>query len=325
MSHSYIPFGTHLRSKLLLSFFFLGFPFLGNSQVHYVKVGVFINSLYDFNIADNSFKTDFWGWCVYQDSSLKMDENIEFPYTKEHEIGNTLIEIEGGKQWFTFRAVGEVMKSWNTKNYPFDKQTLSIQLGCSQEYDEIRFIPDLKNSKIDPELKLKDWKVNLFKVDGIKRVYATTFGSPTLDSTSDYPEFRVRIEIERTKSWFTFIKLVIGLVIAFVISSCVFFIRPTNLDPRFGLCVGGLFTAVGNKYITDSIVPVSSEITLLDKMHVLTFVCIFLMVVLSVISLNLAESENKDLRWASTRVDRLGFYIILSVYFLGFLLISLWR
>jgi hypothetical protein len=317
--------GNKYLSKYLALFVFTGFSFFAQSQVKYVKVGVFINSLYDFNISDNSFKTDFWGWCVYQDSALKMDENLEFPYTKEHEIGNTLIETEGGKQWFTFRAVGEVMKSWNTKNYPFDKQTLNIQLGCSQEYDEIRYVPDIKNSKIDPEFKMKEWKVNEFKVDGIKRVYATTFGSPTLDSTSDYAEFRIRIEIERTKSWFTFIKLVIGLVIAFVISSCVFFIRPTNLDPRFGLCVGGLFTAVGNKYITDSIVPVSSEITLLDKMHVLTFVCIFLMVVLSVISLNLAESENKDLRWASTRVDRLGFYIIVSVYFSGFFMISLWR
>jgi hypothetical protein len=320
-----MSYGQHFLSKHLIPLLFVGFTSFAQSQVHYVKVGVFINSLYDFNIADNSFKTDFWGWCVYKDSALKMDENMEFPYTKEHTLGNTLIETEGGKQWFTFRAVGEVMKSWNTKNYPFDKQTLNIQLGCSQEYDEIRYVPDIKNSKIDPGFKLKEWKVNAFKVDGIKRVYATTFGSPTLDSTSDYAEFRVRIEIERTKSWFTFIKLVIGLVIAFVISSCVFFIRPTNLDPRFGLCVGGLFTAVGNKYITDSIVPVSSEITLLDKMHMLTFVCIFLMVVLSVISLNLAESENKDLRWASTRVDRLGFYIIVGFYFSGFFMISLWR
>jgi hypothetical protein len=295
------------------------------AQPSYVKVGVFINSLYDFDIAENSFKTDFWAWCVYSDTTLDMEHMVEFPNTKAHDFGNLLIEDEGGKKWMTFRAVGEVMKTWDTKNFPFDKQELKIELGASQEYDEIQYVADKKNSKIDPEFKMKEWRVNRFQVNTTKRVYATTFGSPTLDSTSDYTEFRVHIELERTKSWFTFFKLVIGLIIAFVISSCVFFIRPTNLDPRFGLCVGGLFTAVGNKYITDSIVPVSSEITLLDKMHVLTFICIFLMVVLSVISLNLAESENKDLRWASTRVDRFGFYLINAIYFSGFMVISMWR
>jgi hypothetical protein len=64
----------------------------------------------------------------------------------------------------------------------------------------------------------------------------------------------------------------------------VFFIKPFNIDPRFGLCVGGLFATIGNKYIIEGMVPSTNEVTMLDDLHNVTLVYIFLIITISVIS-----------------------------------------
>lgn len=60
------------------------------------------------------------------------------------------------------------------------------------------------------------------------------------------------------------------MYIAFLISVISFTIQVQELEPRFGLPVGGLFATVGNKYIIDSILPETSAFTLVDTLHTLT-------------------------------------------------------
>jgi len=117
--------------------------------------------------------------------------------------------------------------------------------------------------------------------------------------------------------------MISGLIIAFFISCCVFFIKPTNTDPRFGLCVGGLFTAVGNKYITDSAVPSSDTITLIDTLHIVAFFYIFLIIIQSVISLRLLEKENERAASISRKFDKYSFLFIFSSFFVVYIAIIL--
>ena len=100
----------------------------------------------------------------------------------------------------------------------------------------------------------------------------------------------------------------------YTISCCVFFIKPINTDPRFGLCVGGLFTAVGNKYITDSAVPATNAMTLIDYLHLITFLCIFLIVIQSVISLMIYEKDTDASRALSKKFDRLSFLFVVLLF-----------
>jgi amino acid transporter len=95
----------------------------------------------------------------------------------------------------------------------------------------------------------------------------------------------------------------------------VFWIKPINTDPRFGLCVGGLFAAIGNKYIVESIVPSTNEVTLLDDLHNITFVSIFIIIIISVISLNIYERDSARSMKISKRIDVISFITIVSVYF----------
>lgn len=282
-----------------------------------VTTGVFINSLYDLDFPGESFKVDMWIWCNYLDSSLKMNEMIEFPKTKEFNFSNQVTEKRGKYQWMTMRGTGEVIKKWNIKDFPFDRQELNIALGYSFDTSTFKVEADVLNSKIDPDFKLAGWNIDNVIFSRQNKTYETSFGDPLLkNGKSVYPEFNADIYISRSNSMMTLLKLIMGLIIAFIISCCIFFIKPRYIDARLGLCVGGLFTAVGNKYITDSIVPSTNELTLVDNLHLLTFFCIFLIVIHSVVSLNIIEKQTEDSVPFSRKIDLISF-ISIGVIFAG--------
>jgi hypothetical protein len=303
----------------LIFTFFIIFPTFNSvlcQKKSDVNTGVFINSIYDLNFPEESFKIDMWLWCTYTDTSLKMNELIEFPKTKEFTFSNDVITKKPPYNWLTMRANGEILKKWDCKNFPFDKQMLNVTLGYSFDTSSCNVIADIKNSKIDPDFKLEGWNIDRINFGSGIKTYQTTFGDPSLkNGKSSYPEFIVEIFISRSSSLMTLIKLVLGLIIAFIISCCVFFIKPTNTDPRFGLCVGGLFTAVGNKYITDSVVPSTNEMTLVDYLHLITLVSIFLIIIQSVISLRIYEKKTDKSIKFSKQFDLYSFATIIVFFF----------
>src|SRR6185295_12112975 len=98
-----------------------------------------------------------------------------------------------------------------------------------------------------------------------------------------------------------------------------FSLHPWELEPRFGLPVGGLFAAVGNKYIIDSLLPESPEFSLVDTLHSLTFFGILSILAVSAISLKFYTLDNKV---ACLKADKIGsrlvvlFYISANLYFI---------
>lgn len=118
------------------------------------------------------------------------------------------------------------------------------------------------------------------------------------------------MDIERN-AWGLFMKIFIGMYIAFLIAIVSFTPHPSELEPRFGLPVGGLFAAVGNKYIIDSVLPESSTFTLVDTLHAFTFFAIFMTLVVSAIALKYHDGGRTE---AALRVNRIGSRIVVVSY-----------
>jgi L-asparagine transporter-like permease len=106
-------------------------------------------------------------------------------------------------------------------------------------------------------------------------------------------------------------KIFIGMYISFLISIISFTPNPSELEPRFGLPVGGLFAAVGNKYIIDSVLPESSSFTLVDSLHTITFLAIFATLLVSAISLKFYDRGKVE---ASKKANFIGASIVISLY-----------
>lgn len=317
-------FVNSVKSKVFLFInivLFFIFSNKANAQKDTITIGAYINSLYDFNLTDNSYKTEFWLWMKYN-ASNKIDtiqNQIEFINAKSSpHIQAASTNRKGSINWYGAKYIGEFQKNWDVTSFPFDNQKLKITIE-SGEYssDKIYFKPDTVNSKLNDFFKknIKEWNIKDYKFYVTNSNYNTTFGDPELKMNSSYPSFNFEISIVRKDPYLALFKLITGLLVAFIISCCVFFIKPINVDPRFGLSVGGLFAAIGNKYIIEGKVPSTNQITLLDNIHNLTFIYILLITILSVISLHYYEIGSNSSKRKSQLIDRISFISIFSSYF----------
>lgn len=307
--------------KYLPIIFLLIYSFvLQAQQKDTVKVGVYLTTIYDLSLPENSFKTDFWIWFNFKNDSLKPLETMEITNAKETEFVLSSIEKKNDINWATHKCKANVKRQWAIEDFPFDVQYLEIQAeDAESDTTALIYVPDLKNSKIDKNVKIDGWDITDFSVQSNNVTYQTTYGDPELSGTSTYPGVFIKVKIER-QGLGLFFKLFIGVYVAFAISVLVFFIDPIDVDPRFGLSVGSLFASVGNKYIVDSVLPETITFTLVDKVHLLTFFFIFISLMISVKSLYWYKKGKVKM---SKKIDFFAFwitvmsYILINLYLVG--------
>lgn len=276
------------------------------------RIGLYINSLTDFDIANQSFSSDFWLWFNYRNDSLVINDAIEIAHAKEFSSTNFSSEKKGDMNWAQMKNKAVIEKQWDVTNFPFDKQKLTIEIENSYyDADELEFIPDTENSRIDSNLKLKEWNIDSMTFSSMDKIYNTTYGDPELTGSSTYPAVVSEIYLTRAHSWNTFFKMLTGVYIAFAIILLAFFVKPTD---RLGLCVGGLFAVVGNKYIIESSVPSTVSNTLLDNIHNLTFVFIFIVLVLAVLSFRWQERGDDKSALNAKKLDMTAFAVVAVLY-----------
>jgi hypothetical protein len=281
------------------------------AQPDTVRMGMFVNDLFDLNLSERSFHADFWLWVNYDNAELSPMANIELPNAKEYVDDLTYVEKKEGIIWASKKVQAAFKKDWNITNFPFDVQVLKIEVEESdKDINDLIHIADTTNTQYYDQISISNWDIVDFGIKSSAVTYPTTYGDPTLSGSSTYARTTAYFVIKR-KSLGLFFTLFTGVYVAFFISVLVFFIDPIFVDPRFGLSVGGLFAAVGNKYIVDSILPQSTAFTLADKIHVMTYCFLLLCIIISVISLRWWKNGEER---KSRRLDRISFWVVTLLY-----------
>jgi hypothetical protein len=202
--------------------------------------------------------------------------------------------------------------SWKIGNFPFDRQSLRLALENSQ-YDskELIFVADTLGKHFDPRFTLRGWNIDSFTISTTIKMYETNFGDETVPKPhTEYSSYRVKIGLQRDATDL-FWKMFLGMYVAFLISYICFYIHADNIDSRFGLSVGSLFAAIGNKYIIDSSLPESTSFTLVDLLHGITLFFICLIVGASVYSLRLVKKNKLK---EANRFDFITAQVLLVIY-----------
>ncbi|HEX2532441.1 MAG TPA: hypothetical protein VHK69_01825 [Chitinophagaceae bacterium] len=304
-----------MKNRILLSalaaLLFLHAP----AQKDTCKIGLYINALYDYKMDDKSFMADFWLWTIYRNDSLRFENGLEVRNAKSAEFTHYEEEQQGALIWSTQKGKAELMHQWDVSCFPFDEQKMRIEIEDAQ-YDatQLVYIADTVNSKIGDVSGNNEWILQSFRVRDSIQTYQTTYGNPKLEGTSSYPKIVAEITLRRASSWLLLTKMLTGAYVAFLISCLVFFLSSANQDSRFGLCVGGLFAAIGNKYIVESMISTSTSNTLMDNVHNLTFLFILLIVLITMITLNLYESGNERKVALSRKIDRYAFFSVITLF-----------
>lgn len=283
-----------------------------------VKVGVYITSIYSLGFAENDFGIDFWVWFVHKNRDIDPKETMEIVNSESQVFEYGTNEEKGEYMWSVQKCRAMIKKNWAIARFPLDDQTLDVLLEeTDRDTSELVYIADVENSKIDPSVDLNGWIVNEFIIKPEVKTYNTTYGDPTLSGESSYARLTFSTSISRDSKRI-FLKLFLGLYVAFLIALAVFFLDGSEIGARTSLAVGALFAAVGNKYIVDSSLPDHTSFTIVDKIHNLTFALIFVSIVFNVISNAMFRGGRVRL---GRRIDYGAFALLLFGYALGHYLI----
>jgi hypothetical protein len=237
-----------------------------------VKIGAFVISVHDINFHDKEYTIRFWLWFLHRNADFDFSKQLDVPNAKSIEFEEPITDSLNGEAWMIIKMKCVMKENWNVSDFPFDKQLLRVRIENTLfDNSSLVFLPDIKGSTVDDEEAIDGWIISDFRVFKSENAYHTGFGDsrPGRES-SVFSQFNMEMRIERD-AWGLFMKIFIGMYIAFLIAAISFTPQPSELEPRFGLPVGGLFAAVGNKYIIDSLLPESSSFSLVDTLHTLTF------------------------------------------------------
>ena len=291
-----------------------------------VEVGVYIDRIPELSIKEASWTAVFDLWFRWpgelpdpgQDFVL-MEGTIE---SKEK-----LVELnEGDRHYARYRVVAKFTKPFRITAFPADRHllTLAIESGSTVR-EKLVFVPDEANTSVSSRASVPGY--HLEKSKGIEKAhsYKTTRGDPRLTpgTKSTFSQYRFGMHLER-QGIGLYMKMFQALYVAVGVALLACFIKPTDVDPRFGLGVGGLFAAVANSYLVGGYVPDTGEFALADVVNAIGILTILATIIQSTVSLYLYDRCGEP--ELSRKLDLASFKIILPC-FLGInllILIAAW-
>lgn len=259
-------------------------------QPEKVLIGVYVRNIYDLSLADNSFKTVFWAWFIHANTPFDIAKSLDVVNAKDFK-GN-LFTLRKVHHYFNSMAVyhADMIMNWDLRNFPFDRQILTIYLEDTNfNISQMVFVPDLVNSKIDPEVQLAGWTIAGFKFFVDKKIYDIRYNTPTVTYDSIFSRAVFQIELVR-HSWRKFFQFFSATYLALFLSLCVFFLPVDTLGPKVALLGGAIFATFGNKYLLDSMLPPSPGMTLIDYMQLLTFIFLAFSMFITIVATYLNRS-----------------------------------
>ena len=285
-----------------------------------VQVGVYINQIPDFSMRDFVWTADLFIWFKWTGDTFDPRESFEFL------DGNILLKekidesVEGETHYARYHVVAEIHQFFDVSRFPLNEFVITIGvLDSLHPVYQLRYVPDEQNSGVSSRVRIIEG-ITITNEMGIIKLYPykTTLGDPSLpaDYQPTYSLFLYGLWLSSPGLGF-YLKLFLALYISVFIAISVFFIKPVDVDPRFGLGVGALFAAVANTYIISSLLPPSGGMVMADTINAFGISVIFLTVMESILSLYLFDVKEKVA--LSRKLDRVSFVI----FVVGFIVVNI--
>jgi len=319
----------HLRHGIAPLFLFttVGVAAASAAQVAHepvrCDVGMYIVSLSDADLRSGTCVTDFWVWFRWQDPDYNPLDSLEvIDGVIDEKSGEVRKILKDGHQYACQRIRATIRQRWDVHRFPLDTQRLVISIeDAAVESDQVVFVADESGSSVSPSVSVPGWNIGRFSIATRPQVYDTNYGDTDLPTgaSSEYSRVIVSLDLHRPGMGL-FFKLFAGLFVAVGISLVSIAVRPTDLDPRFGLPVGAMFASIASQYVIASVLPDSADFTLADQLHILAVVVIFMALLESVVSLFLTNAGRESL---ARRVDAAAILVFTFCTVLAiFLLVS---
>lgn len=285
------------------------------AQPDTVKTGIYVTSIHNIDFTNREYDITFWLWLKYKDKKFDFLRYLEIPNAKSHTYEFVNVDSSENKISVLMKVQCVMKDSWRVSRFPFDTQKLWLTIENSQ-YDagSLIFAVDTTGGIFDRRIRysLAGWQIDSCKISSGTSIYETSFGIDTSEKPhSVYSAFKMRTSISHVAPGLLFLKMFMGMYVAFLIGYICFFIDHSSFDSRFSLSVGALFAVIGNKYIVESSLPEATTFTLVDSLHGLTLIFILLTVLATTISLKITTSNKK---LSARKFDMIAAQALLLIY-----------
>jgi hypothetical protein len=288
-----------------------------------VKVGFYVERIQDLSVKDAAWTAVFNVWFHWQGGSFRPGEDFVILGASVENKEKLDERHEGEDHYERYLVTARVSKAFGITQFPADTHLLLLTLESgSQVRQKVLFVPDTESTSISSRVKVPGYDLSHWKILEKPHSYKTTRGDPRLapGTKSTYSQIRLGLTLQRS-GWGLFFKMFQALYIAVFIAFLACFIKPVDLDPRFGLGVGALFAAVANSYIVGEQVPDTGELALADTINAMGIFTILITLVESTVSLHLYDRRQEPA--LSRTLDLASFKIMLGGFVLANALVLL--
>jgi hypothetical protein len=281
-----------------------------------VTIGFYLESIGGVSLHDSTWSAVLDMWCRWKatdkdDSFNPFDRMIAID--GEITDSKVLSHRDQGDEHYELRRVSVTYtKPFRIRTFPVDDHLLMASFENSEHTrHELLFVPDTADTAISHRASLSNYRIVRSLIVENPHTYKTSRGRSDIDEDHrrTYSQPRFVILIDRGGLGL-FAKMFQALFVSVAVALLTSFIKPTHVDPRFGLGVGGLFAVVANAYVVGSWTPETNEFSLADVVNLLGIVTILLSLTQSTMSLHVYETLDRPA--LARRFDLASFWTTLG-------------
>jgi len=223
-----------------------------------VEVGIWLVNVEKVDLAESSFRLDFYLWFRFDPDQISLQEIEEFEFING---APTKYEITAEEGYLEYRIKGDFFKTFDFTKYPFEDQKLSLQIEHKTlDYTQLRYVPYVEGSNIDSEANVAGWNITRFDVDTVEHSYGDQSFSRFISSV-----------ILQRPLFSSIFKSVMPIAVITTIALLAFFVSPKDFAQRIGLAVTTLLSATAFHLSMLNGIPPTGYLTFADKMMIFVY------------------------------------------------------
>ena len=284
-----------------------------------VRVGLYVTHVGEFALKDDSWMADFDIWFRWTGKGVSPGDTFWLVNGEIQSRDKREAHVVAGEHYERYHVKARVSNYFEPNLFPLADEPLTLEIEDTIHGAEaLRFVADTQDSRISPTAMLRELKIAQWVLTVKENDYGSRLGDPRRsDSTPRVHSRVVFAMLVNHPGVMFYLKLFNALFVAAAVSLLVFFIKPTHVDPRFGLPVGAAFTAVANIIAIGALLPRSEGFILSDMTNVVGLATIFLTLVQSTISLYFFDTLGKE------KLSRFFDHVSFAVFFVGYVAVNL--
>lgn len=275
-----------------------------------VAVGVYMDGISEISVLDSYWSPTFYIWFKWTGEGLKPGDTFKIVDGEILSREKLVDKVINGEHYSEYLVKARLTKFFTSDRYPLDDHLLTLSIEDGElPWTQLEYVPDNENSNLSSRVKMPGYSVYKFGLVMKPHTYKSNFGVPGVPKDEKETFSQLIYGIWNLRPGLgPYFKTFLGLFAAVLIALLSLYIKPTDVDPRFGLGIGGFFGSVANMLLAVSMVPDSGVVTLMNLVNGVGVISIALTMIQSTISLHLYDIRGETT--LSRYFDRISFVII---------------